>query len=411
MTRRPHSEYYDAVVDLEPVKGALPRYAYVLVKRTFSLEDGQCRPLPVVPLQHDIRDDSLEPRLPLGSDFWVFKEATDVVLLGSAHAPGGRPTEQLEVRCCAGPVVKRIAIFGPRLVHWSASGQPRLGSPEPFTEIPVTVDNAYGGIDMRVPAPLPRSIPEVFSLATDPPGGYPRNFHGKGYVVLPGPTDPVELPNLEDPDDLLTAERLVVGRPEDWYNQPLPWTLDWLNPLMFPRYVYLGVDARFPAPDDGQLEEVRRGYLKPGIRGTIAPDGAPPLHHAIAAQYYQEASLGMAVSGLTPGCPVSVEGMHPGRPCIRFVLPAAPAIEFEFDRQREAAQPRLTSVLMRPAEERVDLVYLARTRGVPRPFIPGVHRHIPLSVSVDQDLPLVYQPPVPARERAREAAQESKKED
>ena len=38
------------------------------------------------------------------------------------------------------------------------------------------------------------------------------------------------MPNLEDPDDLLT-ERLLTGDPQLWYRQPLLACCDWLHPI------------------------------------------------------------------------------------------------------------------------------------------------------------------------------------
>ena len=47
--------------------------------------------------------------------------------------------------------------------------------------------------------------------------------------------DKLTLPNLEDPNDLLTPERLVVGRCLDWEKQPVPqnfgWFPMWWQPL------------------------------------------------------------------------------------------------------------------------------------------------------------------------------------
>lgn len=134
----------------------------------------------------------------------------------------------------------------------------------------------------------------------DHPGLYPRNPVGKGYMVLPGPIEDLELPNLEDPHDLLTPERLVTGRPENWYRQPLPWCFEWSVGSMFPRSRFLGGEPWFPPPDGPELPEVARGFCPPGLRG-LTEDGPEMLG------YLQEASLGMTFRRPLAGQPVRIE--------------------------------------------------------------------------------------------------------
>src|SRR6266571_7652873 len=49
------------------------------------------------------------------SDVSLTKLATDVLLLGTAYAPRGRPTTQMDVSLTAGPLRKTIRVFGDRL--------------------------------------------------------------------------------------------------------------------------------------------------------------------------------------------------------------------------------------------------------------------------------------------------------
>ncbi len=397
-TREPLCETHDAVIDLEPARRLATR-AYVLVKRTYRLGPEGCEALPAEPLDHDLRDETLQPRMPLGSDFWTVKQATDVVLIGSAFAPGGRPVEQMEVRCEVGDQSKRVAVFGPRELEWPANGSPRFGPPEPFVEVPVTCELAYGGIDPRVlPRAAPTNMHEALGLATDHPGIYPRNPFGLGYLVVPERATGMMLPLLEDPDDLLTAERVVVGEPERWFRQPLPWTLDWLHPLMLPRLLLAGGDAHFPAPDE-DLAEVQRGYVPAASRESFPGDEPLELHELPAPLpgFYQEASLGMTFPWLGSGCPIKVEGMHPDGRSLTFSLPPEPAVSLEVEGHSEAARANLTTVVIRPGDETVNLVYHA-SRDLPRPFIPGVHRHIPVSATIE-GARLRYQAPEPVRDR------------
>ncbi len=61
----------------------------------------------------------------------------------------------------------------------------------------------------------------------------------------------------------------------------------------------------------------------------------------------------------------------------------------------EAPPPRLTAVIIEPDRELVSFVYVARTHGLPRAFIPGIHPVIPLTATVDGGPALDYvAPPV-----------------
>lgn len=401
MSRTASHSSFDAVIDLFPPR-EIPDLAYVLLKRTYALNaDGGVDAIAPEPLFHDVRDETVTPRLLPGSDFWPFKPATDVVVQGSAFARHGIPVQSMHVSVQVGDRCKRVAVFGRRLMKWTRTGKAYIEAAEPFTEMPLTYENAYGGCDRRVPV----SSEELDRLEMDHPGLNPRNLLGKGYVVLPDPVEGVELPNLEDPDDLLTAERLVVGAPELWYRQPLPWCFDWLNPLQFPRCAYLGLNPWFPAPQDERLPEVRRGYLMPNYRAVVGHT-LDLLVNTLNDAYLQEASLGMVFENLAPGTPVVIDGMHPNRPRIAFSVPQPPRIEIELAGHRRAVTPRLTNVVIRPAEERLCLVYSAFEPNLHLTFIPGIHATIPLVAYVDGLHAIPYVTPATVRQMLKRASGE-----
>jgi hypothetical protein len=211
--------------------------------------------------------------------------------------------------------------------------------------------------------------------------------------VLPDPADGVELPNLEDPADLLCAERLVTRKPDLWYRQPLPWCFDWTVGLTFPRYSFMGVDAWFPPPDDSALPEVLRGFIPAQLRRKLAKD------HDLAAGYRQEASLGMVVGTPLSGQSVVLTGMHPEEPTITFTVPPAPSIEIEVEGERAALPPLLSNLVIFPAEKKFTVVYCAKTKGLRRVFIPAIHKNIPLAVRINRDAPIRYQSPSTIRDR------------
>ncbi|WP_437287019.1 DUF2169 family type VI secretion system accessory protein [Sorangium sp. So ce406] len=391
--RTPVRDTYDAVLELGPWEGVRPT-AYVLVKKTFTTAGRSCELAPPLPLLNDPRDETLAPRLPAGVDFWPGKAATDFVVRGAAYAPGGRPTTQMLVEASIGAASKRIAIFGRREIRWTAGGRPVVDDPEPFTVMPVIWELAYGGTDPRVELQGEVSLTQLAMASTgiDHPGTYPRNPLGKGYLVELAPLHGAELPNLEDPRDRLTAERLVTRDPALWYRQPLPACFDFVPPLAFPRHLGFGssVEPWFPAPDDEQLPEVRLGVLPAGYRAARAPGLSP--------RFFQEAPPGFVLDSVRGDEVVHIEGMHAERPSIEFTLPRAPSIEFTLEGRRVPVVPRTHTILVEPAVERVSLVYGA-TVGLPRTFVPGIHKYIPIAVTVDGDRPIHYEAPPTLRDR------------
>ncbi len=84
---------------------------------------------------------------------------------------------------------------------------------------------------------------------------YPRNPVGRG-LVLQDPADrTVQLPNFEDPNDLLTPERLILGDVKRWSRQPLPQGLGWFAKTWYPRMSFVGVIPGFVDADEIMPEE------------------------------------------------------------------------------------------------------------------------------------------------------------
>jgi hypothetical protein len=410
MARKPAHDDFDAELILTPVRGETTQ-AHALFKLTFAISPGKCDLAPAEPLLHDWRDPELERPMIGGSDFWLAKPFTDLVIQGSACAPQGKPSPRLSVRVCLGATRKDVTVWGPRPIAWEA-GRPRIGAPEPFVSMPMTWVNAYGGIDWRVPVPGAdqTSFTEIPALAMrvqfEHPGMYPRNPFGMGYLVQDGEVPDMPAPRLEDPLDPLTDDRLITRDPAAWWRQPLPWCLDWTNPIMFPRACWFGpdVDPWFPAPDDRALAEVKRGFVGTDFRRSRCPGGT------VDARFFQGASHGLVITRPEAGQVLSVSGMHPEYDLLAFALPATDRkIIFEIEGKRTVQPARLHHIVCRPEELRLNLVFAAEV-PLPRPFLPGIHKHIPVHASLDGEMPIEYQTPDPVRERvaAIRAAEEGK---
>lgn len=127
-------------------------WGIVIAKGTFDLvHGGRAKPSATpLPLSGDLYygdDPALGVRYP--SDFAPFKPKADAILVGHAHAPGGRPTDVMRVGFHVGSFSKLLAIIGERIKtkRWLGDSIP---PPEPFRKIELTYTNAFGGAGFKL---------------------------------------------------------------------------------------------------------------------------------------------------------------------------------------------------------------------------------------------------------------------
>jgi hypothetical protein len=125
------------------------------------------------------------------SDLATAKRRADIVVIGSAHAPGGAKLPSWPVRVKVGDIEKRLRVTGPRAWVRGARGF-TLTDPEPCTEVPMRYELAFGGADYE---PNPLGV-----------GFSPSSSSREG-------KDRIEAPRIEDPRDPVT-ELGKTHRPE-----------------------------------------------------------------------------------------------------------------------------------------------------------------------------------------------------
>jgi hypothetical protein len=82
------------------------------------------------------------------ADFAPRKPLCDVLLVGSAWAPGGKPAERVAVGLKIGQLKKVFAVVGDRVWTSSLSGVGIAAtSPQPFVQKAISYDVAFGGLD------------------------------------------------------------------------------------------------------------------------------------------------------------------------------------------------------------------------------------------------------------------------
>jgi hypothetical protein len=370
---------------------------FAIVKRSYRIAGSSLVTIAATAFRPPRVDRSYRNAFVYGTDFAIEKLATDVIAIGSAFAPRSTQCRELVASVSVGGAHKRIRVVGDRTVV-RENGSLVLGDPTPFESLPIRWENAYGGIDSRVPVDAPKSIRELAVQRVNGPGFYPRNPHGRGYFAIGVPCEGAVAPNLEDPEDALTLNRMCVATPQDWWRGPIPQCFMWVPPWMFPRIVHGRGDAWFPGPEDERMPEVQHGWLRSGYRTQRLPE-----HDR---WFKQDASLGLTLTDVAPGTRVAIENMNSERSSLVFEVPALPVIEFEHRGRPTPARVRLHHIVARPNEQTVDFVYGAHTTLEKR-YAPGLHAKIPVAVRVDRGEPVAYHAPTPVRDVIARALAES----
>jgi len=269
-----------------------------------------------------------------------YKPLIDVVVIGKAYAPDGEPVQSMHVSVQVGKQSKKLVVFGDRQCHFRANADPVFSEPDPFTEMEIRYDLAYGGQDEKT---LPKS-----------PLHYPRNFMGKGVVLrnIKERIEGLQLPNIEDPDDLLTPERVIIGEPEKWYLQPIPQGFGWRQRTWYPRSALLGAYPAFT--DVGTVTAEERMGLLPKNHIALAKQFRLPTYEA---NFNNGASIGMGFEALKEDEVITLSGLTPDG-FMKFQLPGdVPEIVLDIGRGEQQLESKLHTVSIRPDDRELDLIW------------------------------------------------------
>ena len=195
----------------------------------------------------------------------------EVILLGAACAPSGKPIDRRTVRLVVGDTKRELAVFGDRVWEGRGSGA-RVGRPEPFERMPLVWERAFGGtaevlvdeesyVDIADPR-NPRGAgidvtraAEEMCRAWKAPAGYP---------VLPSVR---RLPNLEDPGALIQGWE-DAPEPVCWATAPLGVDLHLLRELA-------GYDPEAPPPMEVLARPRPRYACHPDLLLDVPAAGTP----------------------------------------------------------------------------------------------------------------------------------------
>jgi hypothetical protein len=301
-----------------PVVSVLPDRAgietlYVVVKGTFTLE---ARPAPaaqqVAPHAKDVYcGEPGASSLKYASEVHVGKAGTDVVLVGSARSPNGRPvTEMLAAVEVAGRR-KVVRVVGDRTWRGRTGG---FWAPAPFSTMPLVYERAFGGThdDGRG------------SVAADERNPVGVGFRGRRSIHdVAGQ----RLPNLEDPLSPIAK----------FGDQPPPAGFGFVAPSWLPRRAYAGTY-------DDAWKTTRAPFL-PDDFDPRFDNAAPP---DLAFDRF-----------LVGGEPMKLHGVCDDALLELSVPGARPRIEVAIAGDRELPEARLETILIEPDERRLCLTWRA----------------------------------------------------
>jgi hypothetical protein len=215
-------------------------------------------------------------------DFAPQKTACDVLLLGSAYAPGGQQVTRMPVSLRVGPMQKRCNVVGHRV--WRSVGPGFEASPsEYFTHMPLSYDNAFGGADRNDPDPS-----QHYAYSANPVG---RGWHKQSKKEW---VEGKPLPNTEAEGESVSSPwsdyRPVAFGPlaRGWHDRvryagtyDQPW-LDDVFPFL-PKdfdsryYQAAPLDQQVPLPK-APMEVVLNGFTRDGVRQFTLPYFEAPVH-------------------------------------------------------------------------------------------------------------------------------------
>lgn len=247
------------------------------------------------------------------ADFAARKPMCDVLFVGSAHAPPGRQVTRLRAGLRVGPVQKHFDVVGDRVWRVGLMGI-SASVPEPFSQMPISYDNAFGGCDRQDEDPAKHDA-------------YVLNPAGRGWhrVHKNARIDGAPLPNTE-----------CIGEPVTAPNG---------------RYTPVALGA------------VGRGWPQRACHaGTYdqawLDNDCPFLPRDFDERYFQAAPLDQRMAIPQESIPVELSHLHASGDC-RFILPVHEAAVHVFPRNGRAERhvAQLDTICLEPDRNRYTLTW------------------------------------------------------
>lgn len=187
----------------------------IVIKATFTIADTpEPTPKQLPIFNTDILTDGDPPSIRFESDLVPFKPCTDVILVGRAYAPEGKPVSEMVAGLRVGQLRYGVAVIGDRKWQAQLLDKATISHTQPFLTMDLIYERAFGGFDKSA-------------------GMYCKENHvGTGFIGK-RTTERIEgllLPNLEDPRNRINA----------WNSRPRPVGFGFYGRGWAPRLAYAG---------------------------------------------------------------------------------------------------------------------------------------------------------------------------
>lgn len=308
------------------------RRALLFCKATFRVDANG---VPILDREDPLPVNDGDVETPLGvmpSDIrTTLDPAFEVMVLGRAHSPSGRPVEKMTVSLSVGGMTRRLLVTGDRIWHGQGPDA-SIGPARPFTQISLDWSRAFGGtVEVEVDDGALIDVSDqrnaagrgfdhaadadALALVFDPPDGYPKY------------PDTRPLPNIED-----------VGKPVSrWEDAPAP--VCW---------------APTPA-NSGMFGERLRRRLGSGVMSGQAELSPDDIDESLL---YERAHPDWVIDTPAERARVSLEGMLPGGRTFSFRLPRARLTgEMRAGERTAAVEAHPRALVLLPEERRFYLVF------------------------------------------------------
>ena len=361
----------------------------VIVKRTYNIQDdGNCvLSDEQTPLNREVefykkKAGAIEHDI----DVYPIKPFTDIVVKGKAKNP--RNTNSFKASVEIARLKLEMQITGDRKAHKSENGVLTFSEAELVNEVPLEYRFAYGGKDLLAEKPLREKIESDESLKyineiLDPLSGspyrYPRNPVGKGFIVEPHreTIEALNLPNIEDPRNLLTPDNLICKDVDQWYKMPVPICTDWVSPGWFPRVAYFGV---YPLPQglNENVYEIKNNWADPDLLKSTSDIKKSQFSFRAC----NGASLGLQANYLQGGEQCRLTNIHPNKKEFVFKLPnEQPKIKVDGRNGKLlTTSPVMHSVIIEPDRKKLSVVWCGSAKAI-RPYFEEELKTMPFEVS------------------------------
>ncbi|MBD3390832.1 MAG: DUF2169 domain-containing protein [Chitinivibrionales bacterium] len=302
----------------------------LLAKRTYCIAPGSVTPADkqvglCMQDTYDDPDNPLYAEVVAENDLIAYKPSTDVVIAGSARAPGGRRAYHVDCEASVGPLRKTIRVYGNRRARLKTFGGVSIEDPEPFERMSLGYRKAYGGTCRDRNGMIVSYFPNPIGIGFAVKGGIGEE------------ADSLAVPNLEDPSSPVTGDNLVASKYEEWTSLPKPASLGWTRRNFYPRYTWAGV-----LPEYLEVAGRNRDAMA-GKYPELAVTEIPRMDYRV----FQGASEGLWGEQLAGDEPVSLTYLDPYHEKFQFDLPGErPHLAFDIGDGPVELEPVLQTVVI-----------------------------------------------------------------